>query len=83
MLPEVGSMMVPPGRSAPVRSASSTIDSAMRSLIEPPGFARSDLIQTSASPNSRLTRTCGVRPMVSRMLRAFIAVLRFVLDRRR
>ena len=37
--------MVPPGCSAPLRSASSIIASAMRSLIEPPGLPRSDLIQ--------------------------------------
>ena len=48
VLPEVGSTIVPPGLSLPERSASSTIDSAMRSLIEPPGLARSCLIQTSA-----------------------------------
>ena len=73
VLPLVGSMMVPPGFSLPLRSASSTIDSAMRSLIEPPGLERSDLIQTSAlSPNSRLMRMCGVLPMVSRMLVAFM-----------
>jgi hypothetical protein len=45
---EVGSMMVPPGWSAPLRSASSTMASAMRSLIEPPGLLRSDLIHTLA-----------------------------------
>ena len=65
-------MIVPPGFSAPRFSASSIIASAMRSLIEPPGLARSDLIQTSASPNSRLMRMCGVLPMVARMLSAFI-----------
>ena len=47
-------MIVPPGLSAPERSASSIIESAMRSLIEAPGLARSCLIQTSASPNRRL-----------------------------
>jgi hypothetical protein len=53
VLPEVGSMMVPPGFSRPDRSASSTIDSAILSLIEPPGLARSDLIQTSWSEPNR------------------------------
>jgi hypothetical protein len=73
VFPDVGSMIVPPGLSLPVASASSTIDSAMRSLIEPPGFARSDLIQTLAlAPNRRMTRICGVLPIVSRMLEAFI-----------
>ena len=42
-------MMVPPGFSAPLRSASSTIDSAIRSLIEPPGLLRSDLIHTGVA----------------------------------
>ncbi len=33
---------------------------AMRSLIEPPGLPRSDLIQTLAlAPNRRLMRMCG------------------------
>ena len=66
-------MMVPPGFSTPDFSASSTMASAMRSLIEPPGLLRSDLIQTCASgPNRRLMRTCGVLPMVCRMLSAFM-----------
>ena len=43
VLPEVGSTIVPPALSAPEASAASTIDSAMRSLIEPPGLARSHL----------------------------------------
>src|SRR6478735_12573907 len=73
VLPLVGSMIVPPGLSLPDRSASSIIASAMRSLIDPPGFARSDFIQTSArSPNSRLMRMCGVLPIVSRILAAFM-----------
>src|SRR5512136_1513811 len=70
VLPDVGSTIVPPGFSRPSRSAASTIASAMRSLIEPPGLARSDLIHTSASPNRRLIRIAGVLPMVSRMLLA-------------
>src|SRR4051812_43227920 len=76
VLPEVGSTMVPPFFSLPLVSASSTIARPMRSLMEPPGFARSDLIQTSAEgPKSRLTRMCGVLPIVARMLGAFIAGL--------
>src|SRR5688572_32302820 len=39
VLPEVGSMMTPPGLSAPDASAASTIDKAIRSLIEAPGLA--------------------------------------------
>ena len=41
MLPEVGSTIVEPGRSAPAASAASIIATAIRSLIEPPGFERS------------------------------------------
>ena len=75
MLPEVGSMIVAPGLSAPLFSAASIIDSAMRSLIEPPGLARSDLIHTwCVSPNRRLMRMCGVLPMVARMLSAFMGI---------
>src|SRR5258708_696115 len=74
VLPEVGSTMVPPGLSLPLFSASSTIPSAMRSLIEPPGLARSDFIQTFCpAPNSRLMRMCGVFPIVARMSSAFMA----------
>src|SRR5512138_528703 len=77
VLPEVGSTIVPPGFKAPLRSAASIIDNAMRSLIEPPGLARSDLIHTSRSgPNRRLMRMCGVWPIVSRMLAAFKRLLR-------
>ena len=47
VFPEVGSMMVPPGFNAPDASAASTMASAIRSLIEPPGLTRSCLIQTS------------------------------------
>src|SRR5262245_25436000 len=73
VLPLVGSTITPPGFSLPDASASSTIDRAMRSLIDAPGLDRSDLIHTSAPwPNSRLIRMCGVLPMVSRMLAAFI-----------
>src|SRR5512141_631639 len=82
VLPEVGSTIVPPGFSRPSRSAASTIASPIRSLIDPPGLARSDLIHTSASgPNSRLTRTCGVLPMVSSMVRARMANLRWCCHR--
>src|SRR5438270_10268840 len=78
VLPEVGSMIVPPGLSFPERSASSIMARPMRSLIEPPGLARSDFIHTSArSPNRRLIRMCGVLPMVSRMFAAIIALALF------
>src|SRR6185503_15833284 len=74
VLPDVGSMIVLPGPSRPRRSASSTIDSAIRSLIEPPGLARSAFIQTSICgrlANRRLSRMWGVSPIVSRMFAAF------------
>jgi hypothetical protein len=41
VLPEVPSTMVPPSRSRPLRSASSTIPLATRSLELPPGFKNS------------------------------------------
>ena len=47
VLPLVGSMIVPPGLSAPDFSASSIMARPMRSLIDPPGFARSFFTQTS------------------------------------
>src|SRR5215207_1099571 len=71
VLPDVGSMIVPPFFNTPRRSASSIIAMPMRSLIDPPGFARSSLIHTSFPGNCeyrRLRRTCGVLPIVSRML---------------
>ena len=69
MLPEVGSTIVAPGLRTPRRSASSIISRAMRSLIEPPGFCRSSLTQTSTrGSKSLLIRRCGVSPMLSRML---------------
>src|SRR5665647_3609474 len=76
VLPEVGSMMVAPGLSSPLFSAASTMPSAMRSLMAPPGLLRSDLIQTLRfGPNRRLMRMCGVLPMVCRTLSAFIRLL--------
>src|SRR3954454_20763207 len=67
VLPEVGSMIVPPGRSRPSRSAASTMVIATRSLIEPPGLKYSTL-PTSCGPQPaaiRLRRTSGVSPTVS------------------
>src|SRR5688500_1043916 len=73
VLPEVGSTITPPGLSLPERSADSTIASAMRALIDAAGLTRSCVIQTPArAQNSRLMRTCGVLPMVLRMLAAFM-----------
>jgi hypothetical protein len=54
VFPEVGSMITLPGVSTPRRSASSIMDSAMRSLMLPAGLLRSSFIQTSQrSPKSR------------------------------
>jgi hypothetical protein len=62
------SLIVPAARSFPRASASYTMASAVRSSIDPAGFERSDLIQTScAVPNTRLARMCGVLPIVARM----------------
>src|SRR3546814_15426739 len=81
VLPDVGSTMVPPAFRLPSRSAASIIARPIRSLIDPPGLARSDLIHTSASGNSRETRICGVLPMVSRIELAFIVAVH-LLDNR-
>src|SRR6185436_8314259 len=69
VLPDVGSMIVPPGRSRPSASAASTIRIATRSLIEPPGLKYSTLATTcGVSPAAmRDRRTSGVSPTVSRM----------------
>jgi len=53
-------------------SASSIMASAIRSLMLPPGLARSSFIQTSTrGSNRRRILTWGVRPTVSRMLFRF------------
>src|SRR5437867_266156 len=67
-----GSTSVPPGFSAPPRSASSTMATAMRSLTLPPGFNDSTFAITVAPPGCgrRLRRTMGVCPMSSRTLAA-------------
>jgi hypothetical protein len=77
VLPDVPSMMVPPGLSNPFRSASSIIRIAMRSLMELPGLNVSSFAKTVAlSPLViRLIRTMGVSPTASRMeSNAFFAV---------
>ena len=74
VLPEVGSMITEPGPRIPRASASSIIASAIRSLMLPPGLARSSFAQTSTRGSKRrLIRTCGVLPMVARTEFAFIA----------
>ncbi len=64
VFPEVGSTMVPPGRSSPDLSAASTMRSAMRSLTLPPGLKYSTLASTSGlSPSATaFRRTSGVLP---------------------
>ena len=53
VLPEVGSMMVPPARSVPFFSASATIASAARSLTEPAGLKLSSFANKFApQPNA-------------------------------
>ena len=64
VLPDVGSTIVPPGRSAPDFSAASIMRTAMRSLTEPPGLKYSTFARTVAG-TSRPTDdslTSGVLP---------------------
>ena len=69
VLPEVGSTIVPPGRSRPSRSAASISATATRSLIDPPGLNVSSLAtRRGRSPAPiRDRRTSGVSPIVSRI----------------
>src|SRR4051794_38437242 len=69
VLPEVGSMIVPPGRRRPSRSAASMSFRATRSLIEPPGLNDSSFATIcGARPCPiRLRRMSGVLPTVSRI----------------
>ena len=48
VLPEVGSMMTPPGFRSPFSSASKIMDRPTRSLAEPAGFKYSSLASTRA-----------------------------------
>jgi hypothetical protein len=71
VLPEVPSMIVPPGLSAPDRSASSIILTAIRSLIELPGLNVSSFARTVAFTRPlviALMRTMGVSPMAPRIV---------------
>src|SRR3954451_4428711 len=70
VLPEVGSTIVPPGRSFPSRSAASIIGSPIRSFTEPPGFRYSSFARIAAPPGgeSFWSRTMGVAPTSSRMV---------------
>jgi len=70
-LPDVGSTMIDlPGRMRPSRSAASIMDSAMRSLSDPPGLNCSHLQKMSADFASTRwrRRTSGVPPTSSSML---------------
>ena len=66
VLPAVPSTRCPPGSSVPSRSAVSTIETAMRSLIEFPGFCDSSLRKSWQGPVSiRRTSSIGVLPIIS------------------
>ena len=67
VLPLVGSTIVPPGLSQPLRSASSIMRMPMRSLTEPPGLSISSLATTGVRIPlvTRLSRTRGVCPSAS------------------
>ena len=69
VLPEVGSMIVPPGRRRPSCSAASIMRMATRSLIEPPGLKTSSFatIWGFRPAPMRDSRTSGVSPIVSRI----------------
>ena len=68
MLPLVASMTVCPGLSSPDFSAASITPSARRSLTEPSGL-KASILTNRLTPGgaSRLMRTTGVLPIVSRM----------------
>src|SRR5579859_2351437 len=70
VLPEVGSLIVPPGRSTTDASAASTMRSAIRSFTEPPGLKYSTLASTPGPPApscwvTRRSLTSGVFPTSS------------------
>src|SRR5205085_9899986 len=64
VFPEVGSTIVPPGRSFPSRSAASISGRPIRSFTEPPGFRYSSFARSvgSTSAPSLSRRTIGVAP---------------------
>src|SRR6266568_7434930 len=71
VLPEVASMSVSPGLIVPRFSASTTIDSAGRSLTDPAGLLPSSFASRTLEvcPGRRCSRTSGVLPTVSSMVR--------------
>ena len=84
VLPDVPSMIVPPGLSSPARSASSIILTAMRSLIELPGLNVSTLARTVPLMTPLvivLMRTIGVWPMASRMVSQIFFTLQVYTER--
>jgi hypothetical protein len=64
VFPDVLSTMVPPGCRSPLRSAARTMLSAVRSLMEPPGFSDSSFAKTvPGRPLLSVSRgTSGVEP---------------------
>jgi hypothetical protein len=64
VLPEVGSMIVPPGANSPDFSAASIIRRAMRSFTEPPGLKYSTLASTRGRNPAVIfvSRISGVLP---------------------
>src|SRR5919205_712425 len=83
VLPDVGSMIVPPGFRRPSRSAASTSRMATRSLIEPPGLKYSTLATICGARPApiRLRRISGVSPTVSRIESLMSAVSCAVMQR--
>ncbi len=75
MFPDVGSTIVPPGRSFPSRSAASIIGRPIRSFTEPPGLRYSSFASSCAPPRgvSLSSRTIGVEPTSSRIVGYCIA----------
>ncbi len=73
VLPDVPSMMVPPGFKRPSASASSIILTAIRSFTELPGLKVSYFAKTKQGKSlvSVFIFTKGVFPMVSKMFFAY------------
>ena len=78
VLPDVGSISVAPTRNRPLRSASSTIERAMRSFTLPAGLPPSSLPRTSRphSSDSLRSRSSGVSPIKSLMLSTSATLLK-------
>ena len=76
VLPEVPSIIVPPGLRIPAASASSTICKAMRSFTELPGLKVSYFASTrqGRSFTSAFIFTIGVSPMVPNIFSAYFII---------